>query len=214
VFLVTGAPRQGQAVIRLLGVVNSADPDVVIARLTPFVDLGMLAEEQVVITPYAGVMGMAADVGPEGQQGYGDVHSRSAFIPELTESFARDAARMLRGGEVFFFELRAMGGAIADVPADATAFAHRTPAFQLSAIGASDRRLDAAFAPIRRHADGLYLSFETDQRSERVLDAFPAATLERLRRLKRRYDPTNLFRDNFSIDPGGPGDLGQEAPHD
>jgi FAD/FMN-containing dehydrogenase len=226
VFLVTGAPRQGQSVIQLLGVVDSADPDVVIARLTPFLDLGVLVQQQVVITPYTGVMGMAADVGAEGQQGYGDVHSRSAFVPELTAAFARDAASLLRSREVFFFELRPMGGAIADVPADATAFAHRSPAFQLCAIGASDERLDAAFAPIRRHANGLYLSFETDQRPQRLLDAFPADTLERLRRLKRRYDPTNLFRDNFNIDPGNPGNpgnpgdpgdsryTGQEAPHD
>jgi len=214
VFLVTGPPQQGQSVIQLFGVVNNADPDVVIARLTPFLDVGTLAQQQVVITPYAGVMGMAADVGPEGHQGYGDVHSRSAFIPELTASFARDTARMLRGGEVFFFELRAMGGAVAGVPADATAFAHRTAAFQLAALGASERELDAAFAPVRRHADGLYLSFETDQGPERLRDAFPAATLERLRRLKRRYDPANLFRDNFDIDPGDPRDPGQEAPHD
>jgi FAD binding domain/Berberine and berberine like len=211
VFLVTGAPRQGQSVIQLFGMVDSADPDVVIARLTPFLDLGMLAQQQVVITPYAGVMGMAADVGPEGHPGYGEVNSRSAFIPELTASFARDTARMLRGGDVFFFELRAMGGAIGDVPADATAFAHRTAAFNVAAIGASDRQLEAAFAPVRRHAVGLYLSFETDQRPERLRDVFPAATLERLRRLKRRYDPANLFRDNFNIDPGDPG---QEAPHD
>jgi hypothetical protein len=211
VFLVTGTPRQGQSVIQLFGVVDNADPDVVIARLTPFLDLGTLAQQQVVITPYSGVMGMAADVGPEGHQGHGDVNSRSAFFPELTASVARDTATMLRSGDVYFFELRAMGGAIADVPADATAFAHRASAFQLTAIGAGDRRLDAAFARVRRHADGLYLSFETDQRPERLRDAFPAATLERLRRLKRRYDPTNLFRDNFSINPGDPG---QEAPHD
>jgi hypothetical protein len=211
VFLVTGPPRQGQSVIQLFGVVDNADPDVVIARLTPFLDLGTLAQQQVVITPYSGVMGMAADVGPEGHQGHGDVNSRSAFFPELTASVARDTATMLRSGDVYFFELRAMGGAIADVPADATAFAHRASAFQLTAIGAGDRRLDAAFARVRRHADGLYLSFETDQRPERLRDAFPAATLERLRRLKRRYDPTNLFRDNFSINPGDPG---QEAPHD
>jgi hypothetical protein len=223
VFLVTGAPRQGQSVIQLFGVVASADPSVVTARLTPFLDLGMLARQQVVITPYASVMGTAADVGADGQQGYGDVHSRSAFVPELAASFARDAATLLRSGEVYFFELRPMGGAIADVPAAATAFAHRSAAFQLCAMGASGERLDAAFAPIRRHASGLYLSFETDRRPERLLDAFPAATLERLRRLKRRYDPDNLFRDNFNIDPGDhgdhgdpgdDGDPGQEAPHD
>jgi FAD/FMN-containing dehydrogenase len=53
VFLVTGAPRQGQSLIQLFGVVDSADPDVVVARLTPFLDIGMLAQQQAVITPYS-----------------------------------------------------------------------------------------------------------------------------------------------------------------
>jgi FAD/FMN-containing dehydrogenase len=52
-----------------------------------------------------------------------------------------------------------------------------------------------------RHFRGVYLSFETDTRTERLGDAFPAATLERLRALKERYDPDNVFRDNFNIAP-------------
>jgi FAD/FMN-containing dehydrogenase len=202
IFLVTGPPRQGRSVLSLFGVVDNPDPDVVISRLTPFLDLGTLAQQQAAMTPYAGVMGMAADVGPEGQQGQGDIHSRSAFLPALTAEFARDAARMLRSGTVYFFELRAMGGAINDVPADATAFAHRTVSFQVAALGANDQRLNAAWDSLRRHFDGLYPSFETDLRPERLVDAFPGSTLERLRQLKRRYDPGNLFRDNFNIDPG------------
>jgi FAD/FMN-containing dehydrogenase len=38
-------------------------------------------------------------------------------------------------------------------------------------------------------------------RPERLGDAFPPRTLARLRELKRRYDPTNVFRDNFNITP-------------
>jgi FAD/FMN-containing dehydrogenase len=49
--------------------------------------------------------------------------------------------------------------------------------------------------------DGMYLSFDTDLRPERLNDAFPAATLERLRTLKQQYDPENVFRDNFNIVP-------------
>ena len=51
------------------------------------------------------------------------------------------------------------------------------------------------------HFGGLYLSFETGTRPERLGDAFPAPTLERLSALKRHYDPDNVFRDNFNIAP-------------
>lgn len=201
VFLVTGRARQGQWTIHLLAVVDNPDPDVIVERLTPFAQIGVLVQQQVVVTPYAGVMGSAADIGPEGHQGVGEPVSRSAFLPKLTPEFAKDAARLLRSGQVYFFELRAMGGAITDIPAEAMAFPHRTSAFQLTAMGSDHQALNRVWDPLRHHFDGLYLSFETDVRPERLHDAFPPAVLERLREIKRRYDPGNLFRDNFNINP-------------
>ncbi|MCY1143081.1 FAD-binding oxidoreductase [Actinoplanes sp. Pm04-4] len=201
VFLIAGPPRQGQSVVQLYGMVDSGDPDTIIERLTPFAQTGLLAQQQVVVTRYADVMGQAADIGPGGHHGAGDPVSRSAFLTRLTPEFARDAVKLLNSGEVYFFQLRHMGGAIADTPADATAFAHRTPEFSVAAMGTSREGIDEAWEPLSRHFDGLYLSFETDQRPERLTDAFPPATLARLRDLKRRYDPANLFRDNFNIDP-------------
>ncbi|MFJ4465896.1 FAD-binding oxidoreductase [Streptomyces sp. NPDC089424] len=201
VFFITGRPRDGQWSFQLLGVVDDPDPEVVVERLTPFARIGLLARQQVVLTPYMGVMASAADVGPEGQQGFGDPVSRSAFLPGLTAEFAQDAAELLRTGKVYFFELRAMGGAIADVPTGDTAFPHRASAFQVTAMGANRDAVNAVWDPLRHHFDGLYLSFETDRRPERLHDAFPPAVLDRLREIKRRYDPGNLFRDNFNIDP-------------
>ncbi|KOV69936.1 FAD-linked oxidase [Streptomyces sp. AS58] len=201
VFLVTGRPRQGQWTVQLFGVVDNPDPEVIVERLTPFAQIGLLAQQQVVVTPYMGVMGSAADVGPEGHQGFGQPVSRSAFLPRLTPEFARDAADLLRSGRVYFFELRAMGGAIADVPSGEMAFPHRASAFQVTAMGANDGSINQVWDPLRHHFDGLYLSFETDPRPERLHDAFPPAVLERLREIKRHYDPNNLFRDNFNIDP-------------
>jgi len=201
VFLVTGRPRQGQSIIQLYGVVASPDPEVIVQRLTPFTELGLLAQQQVVRARYTDVMDQAADVGSDGHHGVGEPASRSAFLPAITAEFARDAARLLRSGRVYFFQLRAMGGAIADVPADETAFAHRTPAFQITAMGADQEALNAAWDPLAPHFDGLYLSFDTDLRPQRLRDAFPPPVLARLVELKRRYDPDNLFRDNFAIDP-------------
>ena len=199
VFFLTGPPRQGQSVVQLYGMVDSADPEVVIERLTPFASVGMLAQQEVVLTRYAAVMGSASDVGSTGHHGSGEPVFRSAFLPELTDDFARDAAALLRTGQIYFFQLRHMGGAIADVAPEATAFAHRTPAFSVAAMGGDRDGLNKAWDRLGRHFDGLYLSFETDQRPERLHDAFPPATLARLRELKRRYDPTLLFRDNFPI---------------
>lgn len=200
-FFVTGRPRQGQSTVQLFAVVDAQDPETIVDRLTPFTELGLLAQQQVALTRYADVMAQASDVGADGQHGWGEPVSRSAFLPALTDEFAHDAAELLRSGLVYFFELRSMGGAIADVPPDETAFAHRTPAFQVTAMGADQATLDAAWDALGHHFDGLYLSFDTDLRAERLHDAFPPPVLGRLRQLKRRYDPDNLFRDNFNIDP-------------
>jgi hypothetical protein len=51
------------------------------------------------------------------------------------------------------------------------------------------------------HWSARYLSFETDQRPQRLHDAFPGRTLTRLRELKAVYDPQNVFNQNFPVDP-------------
>jgi FAD/FMN-containing dehydrogenase len=215
VFLVTGRPRQGEAMVQLYAMVDAQDPALIAERLTPFTDLGHLARHEVALTRYVDVMALAADVGPEGHHGWGEPISRSAFLPTLTDVVAHDLADLLRSGEIHFFQLRTMGGAIADVAAHETAFAHRTPAFQVTAMGADQHALNDAWDGLAHHFDGLYLSFDTDRRPQRVADAFPPPVLQRLRELKRHYDPENLFRDNFNIHPHADvPDTARDAPDD
>lgn len=201
VFLVTGPPRPGGSVIQLYGLVDSSDPETIIERLNPFAGLGSLVQQQVVLARYTDVMNQAPDVGSDGHHGHGEPHSHSGLIGALTPEFARDAAAMLRTGGVQFFQLRTMGGAIAEVDPGETAFPHREAAFQVTGLGGNRRALDAAWDGLRNHLDGLYLSFETDTDPGRLADAFGARALDRLREIKRRYDPQNLFRDNFNIAP-------------
>lgn len=116
---------------------------------------------------------------------------------ELTEGIAAG----LRSGAAPYVAIRAVGGAVNDVDPDATAYAHRHQNFNVSAVGGNADRFHAHWDELRRHLDGLYLSFETDQRPERLHDAFPGETLTRLRELKAIYDPANVFDQNFSIAP-------------
>ncbi|WP_194409744.1 LLM class flavin-dependent oxidoreductase [Microbacterium cremeum] len=198
-FLLAGGPRPGQPqVVQLYGVVDSDDPDTIIARLQPFAELAPLVQQSVQLVPYAQVMANA-DLGP--QHGAGEPHSRSGLIEHVTPEFANAAARMVQSGAIPFFQLRAVGGAVADVPEDATAYAHRSAGFSVVALGSNADRLDAQWQTLADHVRGMYLSFDSSQRPERIAEAFPPATLARLRRIKGQYDPTCVFRDNFAIEP-------------
>uniref|UniRef100_UPI0013E2CDFD FAD-binding oxidoreductase n=1 Tax=Microbacterium sp. CPCC 204701 TaxID=2493084 RepID=UPI0013E2CDFD len=201
VFLLAGGPRPGQPqVVQLYGVVDSDDPDTIIARLQPFAELAPLVQQSVQLVPYAQVMANA-DLGP--QHGAGEPHSRSGLIEHVTPEFANAAARMLESGAIPFFQLRAVGGAVSDVPEDATAYAHRSANFSVVALGSNPARLDAQWQALAAHVRGMYLSFDSSERPERIAEAFPPATLARLRRIKAQYDPTCVFRDNFAIEPAG-----------
>ncbi|NMR20054.1 LLM class flavin-dependent oxidoreductase [Cellulomonas fimi] len=196
-FLIIGRPREGRVLAQTMTVVDSDDAETILARLQPLANLAPLLGQQVRITPYAGVV-----TAPEGaHEGQGEPVSRSGLLEHLTPGFAQDAARLVASGAAYWFQVRAMGGATGDVDPDATAFAHRSANFQVVAMGASPARLDAAWDAMRRHFTGLYVSFETDTRPERLLDAYPPRTLARLRDVKRRYDPENVFRDNVVVEP-------------
>ena len=54
-------------------------------------------------------------------------------------------------------------------------------------------------------AHGVHVSFLSDEGTARVHEAYPADTYKRLATIKRRYDPTNLFRVNQNIAPNGRG---------
>jgi hypothetical protein len=106
---------------------------------------------------------------------------------------------MIATGAVYFFQIRSVGGAVADVDPAETAYANRSANFSITALGANHADLDRVWDELHSHFGGLYLSFDTDLRPERLADAFPPATLARLVEIKARLDPDNVFRDNFNI---------------
>ncbi len=198
-FVIMGPPRRGQPLIaQVLAVVDSDEPDTVIDRLQPLADIAPLYDQQITITSYASIMANAHGGQHDAR---GEPVARSGLIGHITPEFAAAAARLIRSGAVYFFQIRSVGGAVSDVAPDATAYGNRAANFAVTAFGSQRARTDALWDALHHHFDGLYLSFETDLRPERLDDAFPPRTLERLRALKSRYDPDNVFRDNFNIAP-------------
>jgi hypothetical protein len=104
-----------------------------------------------------------------------------------------------------------MGGAVARVGEDDTAFSGRSAGFTFNINGNSmtpdgfdaERRWArdywSALAP---YQSGVYVNFLMDEGQDRVRQAYGPPRYERLRALKRRYDPANVFRLNQNIPPG------------
>ena len=107
-------------------------------------------------------------------------------------------------------QLRVLGGAIARMPDEATAYAHRGSRIMANVAsfyeGPEDKSVREAWvndlaAELRQDAAGAYVNFLGDEGEERIRAAYPGATWDRLAKVKAEYDPTNLFRHNQNI-PG------------
>jgi len=109
--------------------------------------------------------------------------------------------------EIFIAQL---GGAMARVKQDATAFAGRDANYIMNVHGrwrdaGDDEKVRAwargVFEAAAPHATGSgYVNFLTEDEGERVAASY-AGNHARLQALKRRFDPGNLFRMNLNIAP-------------
>ena len=178
------------------------------AALKPLRDMGPVAD-QVAEMPYPALQSMLDDGFPSGLH----VYWRSDFLKALPD----DAIDMLCDrfssitSPLSALLIEQFGGAVARVPADETAFAQRDALFNLAVIA---RWTDPATATT--HTDwarqtseaakpfttgGVYVNYLGAEGADRVRAAY-GAKYDRLVAVKRKYDPTNLFRTNQNIQPG------------
>ncbi|MER5225513.1 LLM class flavin-dependent oxidoreductase [Streptomyces flaveus] len=163
-------------------------------RLLP---IAPVLQQSAQLVPYAAVMAPTHDQ----HDGQSLMRSRSALVDHIDADTAALVAGLFDRRDTSYFQIRAVGGAINDVPADATAYAHRTQNFSLSVLVRQGHEQQAAEEWEKVPATGLYLSFETHDHAAVLTKAFPPVTLARLRQVKSAYDPQNVFRDNFPINP-------------
>ena len=185
----------------------AGDPDDGAPALAPFRALAEPLADFLGPMPYPDIYGFTEEAGQPSAY-----HLRSSFLTSfgIDEATTVIAAFDAAPESMSLFHVRVLGGAMARVPADATAFAHRDAwilSMQLSAFedgdGAAQRawvtRVHEALLPRSR---GVYSNFLGDE-GERIGEAYPTATYERLAAVKQAYDPSNVFHRNQNVRPAG-----------
>jgi hypothetical protein len=138
---------------------------------------------------------------------------RSCDIAELTDGViditAEHALRMTSPRTTF--PIFHQGGAVAQVGEDETAFNGRTAghAVNVAAITETAEGFDeecewarGLWSALEPHQTSVYVNFLMDEGEERIRAAYGAKKYDRLKALKREYDPDNFFRLNQNIQPG------------
>jgi len=138
--------------------------------------------------------------------------SRTMFLDYVDESVAETMLNHLQKstGMMAVTQLRALGGAMARVPADATAYAHRKSKIManlavlyqdINEKSKHEQWVDEFQNAVQQSDKGRYVNFINTVGENELASAYPASTLEKLRQVKAKYDPTNLFRMNQNISP-------------
>ena len=138
--------------------------------------------------------------------------ARTMYVDSIDRSAAQTIVDRLQASTAMMAvtQLRVLGGAAARVPVEATAYAHRQSRIMVNVAALFEKPEQApehepwvaGLADALRQDDtGAYVNFLGDEGEERIRAAYPGPTWDRLAEIKRRYDPTNLFRLNQNIPP-------------
>jgi len=202
------ADRVGEVALVILAV---WDGDIEAGR-EAFAPLRTLAEplaDTIQPMPYAGMYHYTA-----AQEMPHAAATRVMFANELSDRMIDEtlAAVAASPGPMSLVQFRSMGGAVARVGSNATAFAHRQQPWFVAILGlwtdaegAAPQRAWTAglWAKIRDESAGAYVSFLESEGDDRTRAAYPDRTYARLAAIKQIYDPENFFRRNQNITPRG-----------
>ncbi len=160
--------------------------------------------------PYVALNGMLDGAFPRGALNYWKSHFLDTLsdgaIDALVAAFAACPNPMSQ------ILLEHFHGAATRVPVDATAYALRSPGYNLALLGQwiDPAETDRCMAWTRDSYEQMrpfvgarrYMNYmDRDDTEQSVLDAVYGPNLARLRQIKKRYDPDNVFRMNLNIPP-------------
>jgi FAD/FMN-containing dehydrogenase len=136
--------------------------------------------------------------------------SRNFFMDEFRQQDAETILAYLGKSDapIRVAQLRPLGGAVARVHPLATAYAHRKRPIMVNVACLFEDKAESEGREawvseftnaLRAGLDGVYVNFLSLVGQDRVREAYPGFTWQRLQEIKRRYDPDNLFHRNQNI---------------
>ena len=175
----------------------------------------VIAPFRAIATPYADMikpMQYPEIYQPEDNSYHPVAAARTMFVDSIDRSVADFILERLQSSTAMMkvAQLRVLGGAMARIPADATAFAHRNSRIMVNLAALYQNPEEKAaheawvsdFASALEQSDhGAYVNFLADEGPDRIRAAYPGSTWDRLVEIKTRYDPNNLFHLNQNIPP-------------
>jgi FAD/FMN-containing dehydrogenase len=195
------------------GFVWVGDPEAGRRHAAALRDLGPAIGEEVEEISYLELQGWGDEANRHGLRRYWKGHYFDDLSPAAIEAFLSRGGPAPEGGIVPNGFLQGYGGAIGRVGTDDTAFSHRSTRIEFVVMAGwedpaeDDMRMGAArrFAlAMEPHASGVYVNVLADEGAPGVAHAYRSTTLDRLRALKDRYDPDNVFHLNHNVQPSQP----------
>ena len=197
--------HHGRLVVMAI-MVHAGDPEAGERAIAPFRALAEPIADMVKEIPYPEVFL------PDDPDYHPTAVGRTMFLDRIDRGVAETIVQTLEASDATMrvAQLRVLGGAMARVPSDATAFAHRQSRIMVNVAAfyevPEDRAVREAWVTdfseaLRQGDDGAYVNFLGNEGEARVRQAYPGQTWDRLAEIKARYDPTNLFRLNQNLPP-------------
>jgi FAD/FMN-containing dehydrogenase len=198
----------GKKLIALIGC-YAGDPEEGAKAMQPLRDLGDPVADLVGPMPYVQIQGLVDALYPRGTKAY----MKAGYMRDLDDKAIETLVRYHQDATSPASEIHVhhFGGAVARADADETAYGERQAPYVLNIIamshepGGLDTHIDWAhrlYAEIEPSlTGGAYINFLSSEGEDRVEAAYGAEKFARLRGLKDRYDPTNLFHLNQNIPP-------------
>ncbi len=176
--------------------------------LNPLRKFGNPVGDAVAPTPYTTAQSMVDSLYAKGAGNYWKSNNLTALTDEIIDTLARCAENLpTPQSDILIHHL---GGAINDLPPEATAYAHRDIEFVVTPGGRWEEsaKSEESIAWVRACHDalaehvaaGVYVNFLSQGEEDRLRIAY-GDNYERLQKVKTEYDPDNLFRVNHNIVP-------------